>query len=103
MHIENEPLVHGEKKDPIVIDGKKRNTFSLPIVIKYNGLKQGISGVLTKNKIKYALYVKVTIATPIGNLDFDFSKEDDIRIPKIPRFTITKVTADEVGIACVRA
>ena len=98
LFIESEEFINGSKADRIDIDGKKINKFTLPLTVKYSGLKTGIGGILHKKKIKYHFIGKVTLDTKVGDFDFDIDKEGNIPIPNRPKFSINKVSIKDMGI-----
>ena len=97
VFIEGEELLKGETNEKSIIDGKKKNFVTLPLEIKYKGLKSGISGVFNKKKIHYKFTGVVVLDTKVGNLSFDVEREGDIPIPDRPKFSIEKVSLKEAG------
>ena len=101
MKIDNDVVVSGVKTDALDINGKAKSKFSIPLTIKYKGLKTGMNTLLNKSHLKYNLSVFLVIDTPIGSLDFDINKEDKVPIPKRPKFKIEKVEFKKNGFTSV--
>lgn len=98
LDIDGERLVRGQKDDKTEIAANNTSVIALPVSVSYSGLRSGISGVLTKKSLPFAFQGKITLDSPIGDLNFDLSEKGEIPIPDRPRFDLEKIALGELGV-----
>jgi LEA14-like dessication related protein len=96
---EGQRVAAGEAPGGVKIVANGTSPVTFPVRVRFRDVP-GIASLLTsgKDRIHYKLAATLGLRTPIGVLDVPLSREDQVRLPGLPRFSVEGISLHGVSL-----
>lgn len=92
LKINNNPLLSGDKNDPLSINAMGSSSVQIPVSISYKDLYQAVKSITNKDKSLYTFEGGLSFDLPVlGHVRIPISASGEIPLLKLPKIRLNKI------------